>query len=88
MPNIDFEVDEFVFACDKYDIKKLIKELVEREYLPKGILNEKGEVRTDWGRKTTNEIDFMKKLDKLKDKYFSLSQEEESTLNEIFDKHL
>ena len=47
MPSIDIEIDEFVWACDKYDIKKLIKVLVENEHLPKGLLNEKGEVRTE-----------------------------------------
>ena len=88
MPSIDIEIDEFVWACSSYDIKKLIKVLVENEHLPKGLLNEKGEVRTELGRKTNNEIDFMDKLDKLKEKYYSLTQEEELSLKSIFDRHL
>ena len=87
MPSIDIEIDEFVWACDKYDIKKLIKTLVESEHLPKGLINEKGEVR-EIGRKTASEIEFGDKLDQLKEKYFSLSQEEELSLKKIFDRHL
>ena len=62
MPSIDIEIDEFVWACDKYDIKKLIKTLVESEHLPKGLINEKGEVR-EIGRKTASEIEFGDKLE-------------------------
>ena len=88
MVSIDIQIEEFVWACSSYDIKELIKVLVENEHLPKGLINEKGEVRTELGRKTNNEIDFMDKLDKLKEKYYSLTQEEELSLKSIFDRHL
>ena len=88
MVSIDIQIEEFVWACSNYDIKELIKVLVENEHLPKGLINEKGEVRTELGRKTNNEIDFMDKLDKLKEKYYSLTQEEELSLKSIFDRHL
>ena len=87
MPSIDIEIDEFVWACDKYDIKKLIKELVEQDHLPKGLLTEKGEVR-EIGRKTASEVEFGDKLDQLKEKYFSISQEDDVTLQQILKKYL
>jgi hypothetical protein len=88
MPSFDIDVDEFVWACSKYDTKKLIEALVEKEDLPNWLLDEKKEIRKDVGRKTSSEIDFSEKLDKLKTKYFSLTSEEEECLNKIFNKYL
>ena len=39
-------------------------------------------------RKTSSEIDFEDKLDKLKLKFFSLSKDEEESLEKIFKRHL
>jgi uncharacterized protein YjaG (DUF416 family) len=85
--DLDIEVYEFVRACSKRDIKELIKELVEEEHLPKEIYNEKGEVKKEMIRRTSSEIEFSNNLDKLKEKYFSLSQEEELFLTKIFNKY-
>lgn len=87
MPSIDIEVDEFVWSCSKYDIKELIKVLVENDHLPKELYNKKGEVKSEMIRKTANEIEFSEKLDLLKGKYFSLSQEDELTLQTIINKY-
>jgi L-arabinose isomerase len=86
--DLDIEVYEFVRACSKRDIKELIKELVEEGHLPKDLYYENGEVKKEISRKTNSELEFADKLDKLKEKYFSLSQEEELSLNNIFNKHL
>ena len=85
--DIDIEIYEFVRACSKRDIKELIKELVDEEHLPKEIYNEKGEVKKEMIRRTSSEIEFSNNLDKLKEKYFSLNQEEELFLTKIFNKY-
>ena len=86
--DIDIEIYEFVRSCSKSEIKELIEELVENDHLPKDVINTKGDVKKEMSRKTNSELEFAVKLDKLKEKYFSLSQEEELSLNNIFNKHL
>jgi hypothetical protein len=86
--DIDIEIYEFVRSCSKSEIKELIEELVENDHLPKDVINTKGDVKKEMSRKTNSELEFSDKLDKLKEKYFSLSQEEELSLNNIFKKHL
>jgi hypothetical protein len=86
--DIDIEIYEFVRSCSKSEIKELIEELVENDHLPKDVINKKGDVKKEMSRKTNSELEFSDKLDKLKEKYFSLSQEEELSLNNIFNKHL
>lgn len=86
--DIDIEIYEFVRSCTKREIKELIDELIENDHLPKDVINEKGDVKKEMSRKTNSELDFAEKLDKLKEKYFSLSQEEELSLNNIFNKHI
>jgi hypothetical protein len=85
--DLDIEVYEFVRACSKRDIKELIKELVDEGHLPKDLYYENGEVKKEMSRKTASEIEFSNNLDKLKEKYFSLSQEEELFLTKIFNKY-
>jgi L-arabinose isomerase len=86
--DIDIEIYEFVRSCSKNEIKELIEELIENDHLPKDVINTKGDVKKEMSRKTNSELAFAEKLDKLKEKYFSLSQEEELSLNNIFNKHL
>ena len=86
--DIDIEIYEFVRSCTKNEIKELIEELIENDHLPKDVINTKGDVKKEMSRKTNSELVFSEKLDKLKEKYFSLSQEEELSLNNIFNKHL
>lgn len=86
--DIDIEIYEFVRSCSKREIKELIDELIENDHLPKDVLNSKGDVKKEMKRKTGSEDEFEYKLDKLKEKYFQLSQEEELSLQKIFNKHL
>lgn len=88
MVSIDIEIYEFVRACSSYDIKELIKELVDEGHLPKDLFNEKGEVEKEMTRKSVNEIDFQENLEKLKLKYFSLNREEELYLQQLFNKYI
>jgi len=86
--DIDIEIYEFIRSCSKSEIKELIEELIENDHLPKDVINTKGDVKKEMSRKTNSELVFAQKLDKLKEKYFSLSQEEELSLNNIFNKYI
>lgn len=85
MPSVDIDIDEFLWSCSKYDIKELIKALVEDGHLPENVSTNNEEKNS---KKTSNEIDFEDKLDQLKGKYFSISQEDEETLSSIFKKYI
>jgi L-arabinose isomerase len=86
--DIDIEIYEFVRSCTKKEIQELIEELIENDHLPKDVIDTKGDVKKEMSRKTNSELVFAEKLDKLKEKYFSLSQEEELSLNNIFNKYI
>jgi arsenate reductase-like glutaredoxin family protein len=86
--DIDIEIYEFVRSCTKREIKELIEELIENDHLPKDVINTKGDVKKELNKKTSSEIDFEEKLDKLKLRFFSLSKDEEESLEKIFKKHL
>ena len=87
MVSIDIEIEEFVWSCSSYDIKELIKVLIKEEHLPQGLINEKGEVKKELSKKTNSEIEFAEKLDILKEKYFSISQEDDLILQKILNKY-
>ena len=88
MPLIDIDVDDFLYSCSSYDIKELITALVEDGHLPKEVLNKEGEVREETIRRGRGEEEFSQKLESLKTKYYSLSQEEEELFDKVFKKHL
>ena len=82
--DITIEPYEFVKSCSKSEIKELIDELVDEGHLPQSVikLDPKGPKRG------VLEMEFINNLDKLKEKYYSLSLEEEQTIQEIFKKRL
>jgi hypothetical protein len=80
---IDIDPREFVDSCGKREIEELIESLIEEGHLPEQVLNQTGNVKR--GRL---EGDFIEKLDQLKEKFYSLSSEEEECLNQIFKKYL
>ena len=86
--DIDIEIYEFVRSCSQREIKELIEELIENDHLPKDVLNQKGDVKKEMHRKTGSEVEFENKLDKLKEKYFSISQEDDVTLQSIIKKYI
>lgn len=88
MPSVDIDIDDFLYSCSSYDIKELINALVEDDHLPKDILNEKKEVKMEYSKRGRLEIEFSEKLELLKSKYYSLTEEEENLLNNIFSKYL
>jgi hypothetical protein len=82
---VDVDVDEFISVCSKREIRRLIECLVEEDHLPESVLTFK-EVSNE--RRGRLESEFIDKLDKLKDKFYSLSVEEEDSIEKIFKKHL
>lgn len=89
MPYFNIEVDEFLFNCDRRDIDDLIDALVEDGYIPKGTYN----LKNPKNAKSSNtqgkgEMEFSEKLEQLKKKYYSLSEEDEGQLNKILIKYL
>jgi hypothetical protein len=83
--DIEIEPYEFVRACSKSEIKELITELTEEGHLPKSVLVHESAASSKRG---VMELEFIENLEKLKEKYYSLTLDEEQTIQEIFKKHL
>jgi polyhydroxyalkanoate synthesis regulator phasin len=79
---VDVDVDEFVSACSKREIKELIDELVIHGHISKSAAKQPDK---DTG---VLESFFIEKIEKLKEKYYRLSQEDEKTLEDLFKKYL
>jgi len=79
---IDVDVDDFVSACSKREIKELIDELVIHGHISKSAAKQPDK---DTG---VLESFFIEKMEKLKEKYHRLSQEDEKTLEDLFKKYL
>lgn len=77
--DVDIDVDEFLSNCRKRDIREIIESLVDDGHLPNSVLKMNEDVR-----KTLSEIEFSEKLDQLKNKYYSLSSEEEELFEKVF----
>jgi hypothetical protein len=88
MASIDIDVDDFLYSCSSYDIRELITALVEDGHLPKEVLNKEGEVREETIRRGRGEEEFSQRLESLKTKYYSLSQEEEEFFDKLFKRYL
>ena len=88
MPSIDIDIDDFLMNCSKWDIKDLIKALVEDGHLPKELLNEKKEVKPSLKPRGYGEIQFEEKLEQLKSKFYSLTNEEEDYFEKVFSRLL
>lgn len=79
---VDVDVDEFVSACSKREIKELIDVLVEE-----GHINPSAVEGNDKSIGVLESI-FIEKMDGLKEKYYRLSREDENILEELFKKYL
>lgn len=82
--DVDIDVDEFLSACSSREIKEVIDALVEDGHLPKNVINSEG----GNPKRGVLEIEFIDKLELLKEKYYSLTLEDEQTIQEIFKKYL
>jgi hypothetical protein len=79
---VDVDVDEFISACSKREIKELIEILIEDGHISKSSIIT---ANTNVG---VLESDFLEKMGKLQEKYYRLSQEDEKTLEDLFKKYL
>jgi hypothetical protein len=79
---IDVDVDEMLDACSRREKDELIDLLVE-EGLVKRLVGKNGDSKL-----SNMESEFFEKIDMLKDKYYSLSREDEETMNNLFKKYL
>lgn len=82
--DITIEPYEFINACSQSEIKEIITELVESGHLPKNVQQSD----PSGPKRGVMELDFIEKLEKLKEKYYSLTLDEEQFIQEIFKKHL
>lgn len=82
---IDIEPYEFVDACRPSEIRELIVALVEDGFLPESTLN-----KTDNNKNRVSmlEGEFLEKMDKLSQKYYILSKEDELILETLFKKYI
>jgi hypothetical protein len=79
---VDVDVDEFVSACSKREIKELIDVLIEDGHIgPYAIPGNNENIGVLEGV-------FIEKIDLLKEKYYRISPEDEKTLEDLFKKYL
>ncbi len=79
---VDVDIDDFVSACSKREIKELIDILIEDGHISKSSIISADE------NVGVLETDFLEKMGKLQEKYYRLSQEDEKTLEDLFKKYL
>lgn len=82
---IDIEPYEFVEACRPSEIRELIVALVEDGFLPESTLS-----KTDNSKNRVSmlEGEFLEKMDKLSQKYYILSKDDELILETLFKKYI
>lgn len=74
--DVDVDVDEFMSACNKSDIKEIIEILTENGHIKDTQLEKEP-------RLSVNELMFEQKIDKLHGRYFDLTEEEEFIISKI-----
>lgn len=89
MPSFHFSVDEFLSGCSTSERKEIIVAMVEDGFLPSWVIRPDGKVvkESDVIR-THMEEDYRDKMDLLKNKYYSLSSEDEETIKKLFLRYL
>ena len=86
--DVDIDVDDFLSYCSRRDIDDLIDALIEDEYLPKDVTRKKTTRPNEESKMGKMESSFTEKLEQLSNKYYTLSSEDEETLETIFKKYL
>jgi hypothetical protein len=79
---VDVDVDEFVSACSKREIKELIVALIDEGHISPSSSEDNNK------NIGVLESHFIEQMDGLKEKYYRLSQEDEKTLEDLFKKYL
>ena len=78
---VDVDVDDFVLSCNKREIKELVEFLYEQGHISTSVI-------TSHESQGVLESFFMEKMDKLREKYYRLSQEDEQILEDLFKKYV
>jgi len=78
---VDVDVDDFVLSCKKREIKELVEFLVQQGHISSSAI-------PSHESQGVLESFFMEKMDKLKEKYYRLSQEDEQILEDLFKKYV
>ena len=79
---VDVDVDEFVSSCSSREIKDLIDCLIEDGHLQKNELVKDPEQKIG-----VLEEEFLTKLHTLSSKYYSMTEEELETINDLYNKY-
>jgi hypothetical protein len=82
MPQIDVEIDDFLSNCDKWDIKEIIKCLIEDGHIDSSQIPTESKPL----HLSCSEMIYEDALDKLKGKWNSLSKEDEEIILKISNK--
>ena len=78
--DLDISPDEFVYACNKREIKELIDALVEENHISK---NDVITGKTERSRANSSDIIFDNNLDALSRNRWHLTLEEEEMINKL-----
>jgi hypothetical protein len=85
---IDIDPGEYLNSCSKTEIKNLIEYLVEDGHLPKSVLQQMNTDKNGKSKTSVLEDEFLDKMNKLSQRYHSITKDDEETLEKIFKKYL
>lgn len=85
--NVDIEPYEFVRECSRTEIKELIDELVDEGHLPKSVLSLPN-INKNRKYNSLLEEEFVVNINKLCEKYHTISKEDEEIIEAIIKKYI
>jgi hypothetical protein len=78
--DLEIDVDEFISSCSGYEIDQIIKILIEEDYIKPNSINNEDKLGF-------TESEFFKKLDKLKDVYYTIDNEDLEVIDKMLKKY-
>jgi hypothetical protein len=78
--DLDIDVDEFISSCGEYEIDQIIEILTEEGYIKPNTINNEEKLGF-------TESEFFKKLDKLKDVYYYIDNEDLEVIDKMLKKY-
>jgi hypothetical protein len=80
--SVDIDIDDFLYSCSDYDIKKIIEALVEDGHLPESIITKKSRYQS-----TPGEELHMAYCSKIAGNYFQMTNEETAFIEQLAKKY-
>ena len=80
--SIDVDIDEFLSSCSSYDIKYIIKSLIEDGHLPETTITSNSKVQI-----TAGEEIHIENCEKLAHKYHQMTNEDTDTVEQLAKKY-